>query len=86
FRIHLYTADGRQDEIEVLVEIPGSEDANADRILAELGKSLSQAHEGLRFGVKKVENGSLPRFELKAKRLQDDRIVIGTAGERRATA
>jgi len=86
FRIHLYTADGRQDEIEVLVEIPDRATVNADRILAELAKSLSQAHEGLRFGVKKVENGSLPRFELKAKRLQDDRTVIGTAGERRVTA
>ena len=86
FRIHLYTADGRQDEIEVLVEIPDREGVNTDRILAELAQSLSQAHEGLRFGVKKVENGSLPRFELKAKRLQDDRIVIGTAGERRVTA
>src|SRR6266851_4434837 len=86
FRIHLYTADGRQDEIEILVEIPDREGVNADRILVELAKSLSQAHEGLRFGCKKVENGSLPRFELKAKRLQDDRIVIGTAGERRVTA
>src|SRR5438094_983529 len=86
FRIHLYTADGRQDEIEVLVEIPDGEGVNTDGILAELAKSLSQAHEGLRFGVKKVDNGSLPRFELKAKRLQDDRIVIGTAGEPRVTA
>ena len=82
FRIHLFTADGIQDEIEVLVEIPdASADANA--IVNRLRTSLSEAHEGLRFGVKKVESGSLPRFELKAKRLQDDRIVIGTAGERR---
>jgi phenylacetate-CoA ligase len=86
FRIHLYTADGRQDEIEVLVEIPEREGVDADRIVGELAKSLSQAHEGLRFGCKRVENGSLPRFELKAKRLQDDRIVIGTPGERRVTA
>src|SRR5919201_1370953 len=86
FRIHLYTADGRQDEIEVLVEIPDRAGVDADRILRELGKSLSEAHEGLRFGVKKAENGSLPRFELKAKRLQDDRIVVGTAGERRTQA
>jgi phenylacetate-CoA ligase len=85
FRIHLYTADERQDEIEVLIEIP---DPKADeiRILKELGKSLAEAHEGLRFGVQKVQAGSLPRFELKAKRLQDDRIVIGTAGERRVRA
>jgi phenylacetate-CoA ligase len=86
FRIHLYTADGRQDEIEILVEIPDRAGVDAERILVELGKSLSQAHEGLRFGCKRVENGSLPRFELKAKRLQDDRIVIGTAGERRVSA
>jgi len=85
FRIHLYTADGRQDEIEVLVEIPDAR-ADSDRILRELTRSLSEAHEGLRFGVKKVENGSLPRFELKAKRLQDDRIIVGTAGERRTQA
>jgi phenylacetate-CoA ligase len=86
FRIHLYTADGRQDEIEVLVEIPDRPGTNPDRILTALGKALTEAHEGLRFGVKKVEDGSLPRFELKAKRLQDDRTVIGTAGERRVTA
>src|SRR2546428_6184664 len=86
FRIHLYTADERQDEIEVLVEIPERDGVNAESILGQLARSLSEAHEGLRFGVRKVENGSLPRFELKAKRLQDDRIVIGTAGERRVTA
>jgi phenylacetate-CoA ligase len=86
FRIHLYTADGIRDEIEVLVEIPGSEPAKADRIVNDLQKSLAEAHEGLRFGVNKVDNGSLPRFELKAKRLQDDRIVIGTADEKRVKA
>jgi phenylacetate-CoA ligase len=86
FRIHLYTADGRQDEIEVLVEITQTQDGQPEKILHELRKSLSQAHEGLRIGVKQVEAGSLPRFELKAKRLQDDRIVIGTASERRTTA
>src|ERR671936_856038 len=85
FRIHLYTADGRQDEIEVLVEIPDRPGTNPDRILTALGKALTEAHEGLRFGVKKVEDGSLPRVGLKAKRLKDDRTVIGTAGERRVT-
>ena len=85
FRIHLYTADERQDEIEVLIEIPDPK-ADESRILKELGKSLAEAHEGLRFGVQKVAAGTLPRFELKAKRLQDDRIVIGTAGERRVPA
>ncbi len=85
FRIHLYTADQRQDEIEVLVEIPDPK-ADENRILKALGKALAEGHEGLRFGVQKVQAGSLPRFELKAKRLQDDRIVIGTPGQRRAPA
>jgi phenylacetate-CoA ligase len=82
FQIHLYTEGGIRDEIEVLVEIPDP-GADSDRILADLGKELADAHEGLRFGVKKAEDGSLPRFELKAKRLNDERIVIGTEGERR---
>jgi phenylacetate-CoA ligase len=82
FQIHLYTEEGIRDEIEVLVEIP-DESADSERILADLQKSLADSHEGLRFGVKKAETGSLPRFELKAKRLNDERIVIGTEGERR---
>ena len=84
FQIHLYTAEGIRDEIEVLVEIPDA-NAESDRIMKELGTALAEAHEGLRFGVKQAENGSLPRFELKAKRLMDEREVIGGAGERRQT-
>jgi phenylacetate-CoA ligase len=82
FQIHLYTVEGIRDEIEVLVEIP---DTNADRegILRDLQRALANAHEGLRFGVKEAEAGTLPRFELKAKRVNDERIVIGTEGERR---
>jgi phenylacetate-CoA ligase len=82
FQIHLYTAERIRDEIEVLVEIP-DERADSERIAADLSKALAEAHEGLRFGVKKVENESLPRFELKAKRLLDERTVIGSEGERR---
>jgi phenylacetate-CoA ligase len=82
FQIHLYTEEGIRDEIEVLVEIP---EGDVDPIIERLGKELADAHEGLRFGVKRAEDGSLPRFELKAKRLLDERIVIGTEGERRQT-
>jgi phenylacetate-CoA ligase len=82
FQIRLYTAEGIRDEIEVLVEIPEAK-SDRERILRELQRSLADAHEGLRFGVKEAETGSLPRFELKAKRLNDERIVIGTEGERR---
>ena len=84
FQIHLYTAEGIRDEIEVLIEIP-DESADADKIMSQLGTDLAEAHEGLRFGVRKAENGSLPRFELKAKRLVDEREVIGGSGERRET-
>ncbi|HEV8572219.1 MAG TPA: AMP-binding protein [Actinomycetota bacterium] len=82
FQIHLYTAEGIRDEIEVLVEIPDAK-SDRERILGDLQRSLADAHEGLRFGVKEAEAGSLPRFELKAKRVSDERTVIGTEGERR---
>ena len=84
FQIHLYTAEGRRDEIELLVEVPDAK--VAAKVLASLEKELAAAHEGLRFGIKQAEAGSLPRFELKAKRLVDERIVIGTEGERRTQA
>ncbi|UGS33896.1 phenylacetate--CoA ligase family protein [Capillimicrobium parvum] len=83
FQIHLYTVDGLRDEIEVLVEceaVSGEEDP----LLRELRRELADAHEGLRIGVKLAEPESLPRFELKAKRLVDDREVWGSQGDRKA--
>jgi phenylacetate-CoA ligase len=87
FQIHLYTAEGIRDEIEILVELPGipADDPESKEILTALSTALAEAHEGLRFGVKEVDIGSLPRFELKAKRVEDERIVIGTEDERRQT-
>ncbi|HSL81732.1 MAG TPA: phenylacetate--CoA ligase family protein, partial [Thermoanaerobaculia bacterium] len=87
FQIRLWTADGIRDEIEVLVELPGldEDDGQAPRLLARLQGDLADGHEGLRFGVRRVEVGTLPRFELKAKRVLDERTVIGGGGERRAT-
>jgi phenylacetate-CoA ligase len=84
FQIHLYTEEGIRDEIEVLIEVPDAQ-ADAERVVRDLTKQLAEAHEGLRFGVKQVQLETLPRFELKAKRVQDDRIVIGTEGEARQT-
>src|SRR5438876_3813374 len=54
FQIHLFTAEGRRDEIEVLVEIP-DQNVDADTLLAQIGKELLESHEGLRFGVKRAE-------------------------------
>ena len=82
FQIHLFTAESIRDEIEILVEIPDSS-ADADSICGRISTELSQAHEGLRFPVRKVEDGTLPRFELKAKRLNDEREVVGGTGERK---
>jgi phenylacetate-CoA ligase len=82
FQIHLWTAEGIRDEIEVLIELPG--DGNGkEAILDELRTSLSEAHEGLRIGVREVDHGSLPRFELKAQRLNDERDIAGSSGERK---
>src|SRR5438093_1107819 len=51
FQIHLYTAEGRRDEIEVLVEIPDPK-ADPARVIAGLQKGLADAHEALRFEVR----------------------------------
>lgn len=65
---------GHLDEITVRVE-PGAEsDRNTYAGLgARLAGDLAAAHEGLRFGVEVVDPGTLPTFELKARRLVDTR-------------
>jgi phenylacetate-CoA ligase len=85
FQIHLYTTEGMRDEIEVLVEIPDPQAAAAD-ICRKLGQELAGAHENLRFGVRQVDVETLPRFELKAKRVLDERTLIGGEGEARGQA
>jgi phenylacetate-CoA ligase len=82
FQIHLYTADGIRDEIEVLVEVPASGDVDVPALLDSLGHGLSEIAEGLRFGVREVPIGTLPRFELKARRTNDERTVVGGVGLR----
>src|SRR5690242_5428443 len=57
FQIRLYTAEGIRDEIEVLVEVP-DESVDADALMAAIGRELAESHEGLRFGVRRAENGS----------------------------
>jgi phenylacetate-CoA ligase len=73
FEIHIWRKDNVQDEITVKVEIKPEFDQNADELLVTLGKDLARNHEGLRFNVETVEYGTLPRYELKAKRLKDTR-------------
>ena len=68
---------GERDEIELLVEtLPAVDDAGWDLLSGRLGVELADAHEGLRFLVRRAATGELPRFELKAKRLTDVRPAV----------
>jgi phenylacetate-CoA ligase len=62
FQIEVFR-DGELDEARVLLEIEGG-DAAAGRVQAALRTSL-----GIRLQVASVAPGSLPRFELKARRV-----------------
>ncbi|MCA8954035.1 MAG: AMP-binding protein [Planctomycetes bacterium] len=71
FQIIISRKDNVQDEITVKVELKPDRDDVWPRLSAQLGQDLADAHEGLRFNVELANLGELPRFELKAKRLQD---------------
>jgi phenylacetate-CoA ligase len=72
FRTVFRSRDDGQDEVTVQIEVGPSADAAVVR--SELAAELAYAHEGLRFEVELVERGSLPRFELKARRFEDRRV------------
>jgi phenylacetate-CoA ligase len=69
----LITRDGMQDEISVCCEMKVDRAGDWAALQKKLERDLSDAHEGLRFNVTLAAEGSLPRFELKAKRLVDKR-------------
>jgi phenylacetate-CoA ligase len=71
FQIVITRVDNVQDEITVKIELKPDQLECWPRLQAQLGKDLADAHEGLRFNVEQAKTGELPRFELKAKRLQD---------------
>lgn len=71
FQIRIEKVELR-DEIYLAVEPPASVvDAEWAGIAKRLQDDLADAHEGLRFIIERAGVGTLPRFELKAKRLQD---------------
>lgn len=72
FQIVLERVD-LKDEITLHVELKPGFDAEWSRVRDELSVALREAHEGLRFNVEIAAPGSLPRFELKAKRFTDKR-------------
>ena len=75
FQIHLWRKETLTDEITVRVEVKPDQAGEWAALAPRLRRDLADAHEGLRFNVDRVDHGTLPRFELKAKRLIDDRPV-----------
>lgn len=73
FQIYIWRKDNLTDEITVKVEVKPDYEEDWLDLRLRLSKALAEAHEGLRFNVDQAEYGTLPRFELKAKRLVDDR-------------
>jgi phenylacetate-CoA ligase len=77
FQIHLRTEEGIRDEISVRCEVRKGHEQEWDAVQKRLAEDLASATEGLSFGVERVASGTLPRFELKAKRVKDERVVKG---------
>ncbi len=75
FQIYIWRKDNLQDEITINLEIKPGYEAEWPELGKKLAKDLSNAHEGLRFNIERMDHGYLPRFELKAKRLVDARPV-----------
>ena len=73
FQIVITREENVRDEITVQIELKPDQQAAWSRLHTELCKDLADNHEGLRFNVVQAKTGELPRFELKAKRLQDKR-------------
>ncbi len=73
FQIVITREDNVRDEITVHVELKPDQQGVWNQLAKKLGKDLADNHEGLRFGLVQAKTGELPRFELKAKRLQDKR-------------
>jgi phenylacetate-CoA ligase len=73
FQIYISREDGIRDEITIRCEVKPGREAEWPAVEQRLAKALADAHEGLRFKIERVDYGTLPRFELKAKRLVDAR-------------
>jgi phenylacetate-CoA ligase len=73
FQIYVWRKDDIRDEITIKVEVKPGREGEWAELERQLAGALSSAHEGLRFDIERVNYGTLPRFELKAKRLVDAR-------------
>jgi phenylacetate-CoA ligase len=75
FQIYLWRRENLRDEIAIKLELKPGREAEWAELERRLAHDLAQAHEGLHFIIERVDYGTLPRFELKAKRLVDARPV-----------
>lgn len=73
FLIVLTRERGIYDEIAVQVEVREGMDDIWPTLEPRLDAALADGHGGLRFRLEKVPTGTLPRWELKARRLVDKR-------------
>lgn len=71
FQIVITREEGVRDEITVKIELKPDQQGAFAQLGGRLAEDLADHHEGLRFNVVQAAVGELPRFELKAKRLQD---------------
>src|SRR5207247_6863517 len=76
FQIYIWRKDDLTDEIDIKLEIKPGLEAEWPGLQHKLAKDLAGAHEGLRFNIVRMEQGYLPRFELKTKRLVDASPVV----------
>jgi len=69
----VFSRDGAtvREEVTVKVELKPEAATPWSELEVWLGKELAAAHEGLAFRVERAANGTLPRFELKARRVVD---------------
>jgi phenylacetate-CoA ligase len=79
FQVRLWTEGGIRDEIGVRCEVRPGHEASWDSARERIERDLAGSHEGLAFRVERVPAGTLPRFELKARRVKDERTVKGGA-------
>lgn len=78
FQIYVWHDENNiRDEITVRLELKPASQIGWPELSERLRKDLSGAHEGLRFNLELMPAGSLPRYELKARRLVDARPQAG---------
>lgn len=72
FQVRVFRTESLRDEIALRVECG---EQSWPELRRGLHARLAEDHEGLNFQVERAEPGELPRFELKARRVRDERLA-----------